>query len=46
MLDDKIDKARFGYVVSRKKYYNDLIKEMDDLTQKLGTKIDDSNSLF
>lgn len=32
VLDDKVDKARYGFIVTRKEYYNDLIKEMEGFT--------------
>jgi len=46
ILEDKVDRARYGYIVTRKEYYRELIKEMEELTFKLGTKIDSSNLLF
>lgn len=29
VLDDKVERARYGYIVTRKQYYKDLIKEME-----------------
>jgi hypothetical protein len=39
ILDDKVDKARYGYIVSRKQYFNDLIKEMEGFNIKISSKI-------
>lgn len=46
VLDDKVDRARFGYIVSRKEYYQQLIKEMEDFSVNLSFKVDQSNVLF
>lgn len=46
VLDDKVDRARYGYIVTRKQYYNDLIKEMEDFSFKLNHKIESSNSML
>ena len=40
VLEDKVDKARYGYIVSRKQYYNDLIKEMEGFNIKIFSKIE------
>ena len=42
ILEDKVDKARYGYIVTRKQYYNDLIKEMEGFNVKISSKIDGS----
>jgi hypothetical protein len=42
VLDDKVDKARYGYIVTRKQYYNDLIKEMEGFNVQLTRKIETS----
>ena len=39
ILDDKVDRARYGYIVSRKDYYNKLIKEMEDFGVNLDNKV-------
>ena len=40
ILDDKVERARYGYIVSRKEYYRKLIKEMEDFTINLSLKVD------
>ena len=45
-MEDKVDKARYGYIVSRKQYYGDLIKEMEGFNVKIFSKIDVSNQLL
>ena len=42
ILEDKVEKARYGYIVSRKQYYGDLIKEMEGFNIKIFSKIDSS----
>ena len=39
VLEDKVDRARYGYIVTRKEYYNKLIKEMEDFSINLNLKI-------
>ena len=46
ILEDKVEKARYGYIVSRKQYYNDLIKEMEGFNVKIHRKIEDSGTLL
>ena len=46
ILEDKVDRVRYGYIVARKNYYNDLINEMDDFSINISRKIEESNSLF
>lgn len=46
VLDDKVDRARFGYIVSRKQYYKDLIKEMEGFNIQLSSKVETSNQLL
>lgn len=46
ILEDKIEKARFGYIVSRKQYYRGLIKEMEELNVKLSERLDATSNLF
>lgn len=29
VLDDKVERARYGFIVTRKEYYEKLIKEME-----------------
>lgn len=46
VLDDKIDKARYGYIVTRKQYYKDLIKEMEQFSITMHQKIESSNNMI
>jgi hypothetical protein len=39
ILDDKVERARYGYIVSRKDYYRQLIKEMEDFSINLEFKV-------
>lgn len=42
VLDDKVERARYGYIVHRKQYYLDLIKEMEGFSVELSRKIETS----
>ncbi len=46
ILDDKVDRARYGYIVTRKQYYNNLIKEMEGFNVKISSKIEVSGQLL
>lgn len=46
VLDDKVERARYGYIVTRKQYYNELIKQMEEFSIKINHKIDSSQSLL
>lgn len=46
ILEDKVERVRYGYIVVRKNYYNELIKQMDDFSINISRKIEESNSLF
>ena len=46
VLDEKVDRARYGYIVSRRDYYSHLIEEMEQFTVKMTKKIEHSNMLF
>jgi len=46
ILDERVDNSRYGYIVTRKDYYQSLIKKMEDLSLQLNTKIQSSHSLF
>lgn len=46
ILDDKVDRARYGYIVTRKDYYKQLIKEMEEFSFNLSYKIDQSSAMF
>ena len=35
VLEDRVGQARYGYIVSRKEHYNQLIKQMEDFNIKL-----------
>lgn len=45
ILEDKVEHIRYGYIVTRKEYYRNLIIEMEELNLKLSQKIDQSNVL-
>lgn len=32
ILDERVDNSRYGYIVTRKDYYQSLIKKMEDLS--------------
>lgn len=46
ILEDKVERARYGFIVSRKEYYRKLIKEMEEFTINLSYKVEQSNSTF
>lgn len=46
MLDNKVDYARYGFVVNRKQYYLDLIKEMEEFTARIGDKLKGTEDLM
>jgi hypothetical protein len=46
ILEDKVERARYGYIVTRKDYYKQLIQEMDDFSINISKKVEQSNDLF
>ncbi len=46
VLDDKVERARYGYIVTRKQYYNELIKQMEEFSININHKIESSTSLL
>ena len=46
VLDDKVHSKRYAYIVIRKQYYEDLIKEMEDFNIQLTRKIESSGSML
>lgn len=46
ILEDKIERARYCYVVTRKQYYQDLIKEMELMIANLDSKISTTNNML
>lgn len=32
ILEDKVERARYGYIVSRKEYYQKLMKDMEEFS--------------
>jgi hypothetical protein len=45
-LDERVDNARYGYIVTRKEYYKELIDKMSDLSLQMNSKISNSHHLF
>lgn len=46
MIDDKVETARYGYIVSRKDYYLDLIREMEELNLTIDSRLSSCNSML
>lgn len=46
VLDDKVERARYGFIVSRKEYYDKLIKEMEGFSMTLSHKVEQSTNIF
>ena len=46
ILDEKVDRARYGYIVVRRDYYKDLVEQMELMLGKLTDKIMNSSDMI